>query len=446
MIKAVITTLGMINYNKVEYIFNGKKHQNINTFPLLIECYKDDYEIIAIATDSSLKVQKEVLEKENIDNLYLDDAIIIPDSEEYDNIFKTINDVLNDYDEVIIDISHGFRHTPILIIINLIVQNIVNPNKIKAILFAKEIERNTKYEIKDLVSYLDLSNIAFTLARFSENYTVSKNVNFRDKTYKVLVDNLSEFSLNLLGNSIKNLTQKDSKNLSLIERIIKNIDELQKKDTKIQNLQSYLNTIKEHLQDMQNYAKLDAYKMIYQFAKIMNEKWYMLNAITLLNEALGLYSMQLFQTYDSSINKHFTAFKATKKQALYYLSSESSTLIKKQHSFNTSSAKVIKEQSYTLIMNELKIIKSQDKIGFEAFKQLNEDVSNMRNNLAHANSGEAIKKVQNEIKSFIQKYETLCITQNILQKRDKEKTVELKEITPPKSITTKSGLRIKKKI
>jgi len=445
MKKAIITTLGMINYDKVEYIFNGKKYHNINTFPLLIEYYKDEYEIIAIATDSSLNVQKKVLEKENIDKLYLDDAIIIPDSEEYDDIFKTINDILNSYDEVIIDISHGFRHTPILIIINLIVQNIVNPNKIKSILFAKEIERNKKYEIKDLVSYLDLSNIAFTLARFSENYTVSKNVNFRDKTYKVLVDNLSEFSLNLLGNSIKNLTQKDVKKHSLIERIIKSIEELQKKDAKIQNLQSYLNTIKEHLQDMQNYAKLDAYEMIFRFAKIMNEKWYMLNAITLLNEALGLYSMQLFQTYDESIDKKFKEFKSSNKQALYYLSSESSTLIKKQHSFNTSMAKAIKPKFYEIIIDELNRIKKVDKIGFDAFKNLNEEVSNMRNNLAHANSGEAISKVQNVIKSFIQQYEALCITKNILKKRVLNNEV-VKESITPKNIITKSGLRIKKKI
>ena len=116
----------------------------------------------------------------------------ISDEKDYDIVFKQINELLNDYDEVIIDVSHGFRHLPILMTINLIVQNIVNSKKITSILFAKEIVKFKEYEMIDLVGYLDLSNIAFTLARFSENYTVSRNIHFRDKTYQELVDSLNQ--------------------------------------------------------------------------------------------------------------------------------------------------------------------------------------------------------------------------------------------------------------
>jgi CRISPR-associated DxTHG motif protein len=450
MKKAVITTLGMINHDKAEYLFNKIKYKKLNTLPLLIEYYKDEYEIRPIATQKSLEIQEKVLQREGINKIYLEDTIVIPDTEEYDIIFKKINDIINDYDEIIVDISHGFRHLPILIIINLIVQNIVNPDKITSILFAKETVKKKKYEMIDLIDYLDLSNIAFTLARFSENYTVSRNVKFRDKAYENLIGKLSEFSFNLLGNSIKNLTFEDSKTASLIERIIKDIDTLEKKDKKIENLKDYLLDIKNHLQEMQNYSKLDSYLKIYNFANIMFNKWYMLNAITLLNEALGLYCVHSFSKYDNKVKKASVEYEKKDRQATYYSSNESATLIKKYNdNFRTDNTRFLTNDIVKIINLELKKINVINNLAFKSFKELIENVSNMRNNLAHANSGEAISKVKNEIKQYIKQFEALCIETNILKKIPNDIEIPMKETrkaaTYKPQIKTAGGLKIKKK-
>lgn len=72
-----------------------------------------------------------------------------------------MNETINQYDEVIVDVSHGFRHLPILMVVDLIIQNFQDTSKIKQILFAKEIDKHEKdkkgvYEIIDLKEYLTL--------------------------------------------------------------------------------------------------------------------------------------------------------------------------------------------------------------------------------------------------------------------------------------------------
>jgi len=48
----------------------------------------------------------------------------------YSYFLNKYNELIEQYDKVIIDVSHGFRHFPILAVVNLILQNIKNPEKI----------------------------------------------------------------------------------------------------------------------------------------------------------------------------------------------------------------------------------------------------------------------------------------------------------------------------
>ena len=199
MRKVLITVLGLAGYivdqNKLrdKCLYNYKEcgieeKEYYNVLPLLIDCYKN-YEIIPIFTELAKKAQSEVLKaegkKEYIKIFEHPLARFVEEEnkiDSYDKLLKKIDEILdsfNNEDFVIIDISHGLRHMPLLMIIDAIIQNIKEPNKIKKILFGKEIQRNKKYEIVDLSDYLDLSLFIMLLSTFTKNYTLVKNINFR---------------------------------------------------------------------------------------------------------------------------------------------------------------------------------------------------------------------------------------------------------------------------
>ena len=63
-----------------------------------------------------------------------------------------MNSKINDkkYEKIIIDVSHGFRHLPILMIIDSVIANFDERDRIEKIIFTKQIEENERYEIIDL--------------------------------------------------------------------------------------------------------------------------------------------------------------------------------------------------------------------------------------------------------------------------------------------------------
>jgi CRISPR-associated DxTHG motif protein len=197
--------------------FKIKKQNYTNMFPLIIDNF-DDYDIVPIFTKDAKDTQKDVMKDEGLIFDNFDNNFFIKDVEEFDNIFKIINKALSlDYDEINIDLTHGFRHLPILATVSLIVNSIDNTEKIKNIFFAKEVIPRQEYEIIDLIDYLDLAKISFALANFSNNYTVANNFYFHDEIYTDLIDQLILFSRNILSNSIKFLFENENNS---IEKII----------------------------------------------------------------------------------------------------------------------------------------------------------------------------------------------------------------------------------
>jgi len=159
MKKAVITILGTAgtSYDKntkkyklkspespANYIFEGKDNLYYNTLPLLIDKYSKEYEIISLFTPKAKQAQEEVLkEYKNINYDFNPEWQI--DVNDFDSLFNKMDTIISKYDKVIIDVSHGFRHLPILMVIDIIIHNIVDINKVEQILFAKEIEVFKEY-------------------------------------------------------------------------------------------------------------------------------------------------------------------------------------------------------------------------------------------------------------------------------------------------------------
>ncbi len=450
MAKAVITILGLVGHtnrvayienNEIKYEFKPKKEEDkakyyfsnelkdkfnslesekyINMLPLIIKNFSNEYDIKPIYTQTSKQRQQNLLNYEKIDfDIEKNGSFISEDIKDekakYSYFLNEINLLIKNHESVIVDVTHGFRHFPILATINLIIQNIQNPEKIEAIIFAKEIEQFKKYEIIDLIDYLELANFSYMLSIFNQNYTVS-NISFKNEKYQELVEELRDFSIHFLSNSLKPLL-----NGKIIDNILKEFQKL-KKTKDIENFNTFIDEIEEHLQEIKNLKNENDYIKLYKLSIIMNDRGYQLNAITLLFEAIGFYCVESF----NQINIYKTELKRFQKDITnqkypphiyseYTLTNESRTIVKKMDKFNTRNTNfIISDNMVKLILEFLYEIERND---FKEFQTLIFDMENLRNNLTHGNSGISIKNVKRKYKELLTKFEDICIEDNILAK------------------------------
>jgi CRISPR-associated DxTHG motif protein len=449
MKKAVITILGIqggyVSNNKVtfsnidnlaEYYFEGDndKKEYFNTLPLLIDKYQNEYTIIPIFTKESKLFNQEVLSK-LYPNLQIDfnDKYLIKDEKNFKDVFSLFNRTIEEFDEVIIDVTHGFRHLPLLMLIDLMIINFKDIEKIKKILFAKEIIKHTpkqqgSYEIIDLKDYLDLANISYALSSFNQNYTVSNHIKTNNRDYNNFINELSSFSKHILANSIDALIISSKRKKSISLKIINYIDKILSKDDDIlKNFEPFLLEVRKHIEIIESYKNLKYFQRLYKLSKNMLEKGYLLNSITLLSEAIGLYTKEIFKNINNDIKEFIEEFEqkvkqhknTNKKYHLYSLSSQSKTLYKLGTKFNgnylsikypNENEEIFNEKSAEItirIKNHILDIKNSQ--NYTEIVDLINSIDILRNNLAHGNSSNRLEDVEKEIKEVLNKFEELII-------------------------------------
>ena len=390
--KAIITILGkageLDNHTKAKYYFEWKKEvqkEYFNTFPLLIENFSKRYEIVPIYTKDAQNANIKVLKKENLEFNSFNSNCLIHDDKDFKNIFKIINETIASYEEVIVDVSHGFRHLPILMIVDLIIQNFQDTQKIKKILFAKEIQAFKEYEIIDLKEYLELANISFVLTTFEKNYTVASHI--KSVKYSKLLKELNDFSNDLMALNIGNLL-KTSK--ELIEELDK-IDDI--------SIKTQAETLKLVIQQLTDFKNKKRYLVYYQLSKNLFEKEYMLLSLALLYESIRMYIKSYIK------NKHLDLVEDIERQLnhdLYKIGDFFKNLSWRSYS------QFLKQNKTKLNIIESDYIKLANSYP-SRLKQLYSDIDKKRNNLAHANSNGKFEDIKKSINDLLINYENLAI-------------------------------------
>lgn len=451
-----------------------KKANYTNTLPLLIDNF-ETYEIIPIFTQKAKESQVEVLKSEfgKCEDIFAK-GYLIEDENRYDDVFKMLNDTLSDkrYDELIIDLTHGFRHLPLLVLITLIIQNIKNPDKIKHILFAKEIDPREKYLFIDLKAYLDLAKLSFVLANFNENYTIGNKLSFDNPTQQELVDNLRLISSHILANSIQTLIETDN---SLVTQTVRQFNTLMQNDEKINTFSIQIEEIITHLNELEALKSKEHYIKLFYLAQIMAKREYLLNAITLLNESIGLYCAKTIATLSPQMQEHINRYLEQEKSNLYELAHQSKNIIKNRENFTgdylfepdkikptagektrlQKKKKKLKEQISPEIINKIekagfklelstidtrkegtiknRIVSSLDKQDHTELSEIIVQAEKLRNNLAHGNSSEKIENVKYEVTTLLKKFEAFIQLKEDDNKKKKQKSTP-KGIDVPKEI------------
>ena len=379
----VITILGMIDSDKAEYNskLNLKTGKYKNMLPLLLDNFKNNKNttIIPIYTKEALEKQKNVISE--YDFKIEENGKEINDKN-FDAIFNTINEILSDenYTEYIIDISHGFRHLPILATVSMLINNFQDASKISKILFAKEVKPRKRYEIIDLKDYLEIANISFVLNTFDDNYTVANHI--KSKKFNNLINALNDFSNDIMALNLSNLND-DS--LPQLCKQLEKIDDISIKTMAIELKHNLEKDFK--LQDKR-------YLTYYNISRNLLEKNYILPSLSMLYESIRMYIKTSIKKDEYAIVVKIENFF---DNDLYKLGDFFKNLEWKDYDKLKQEKKIISEFEYKKLQESFSRRMTTS--------SLMKDISNTRNDLSHANAKSKFSEIKDNTQNFINRYE-----------------------------------------
>jgi hypothetical protein len=265
-----------------EYTYNDQKVVSKATFIAISKLLKDIEKVILFVTPQSRDVAEELIKEENLSVPveYRDIS-----STDFEKVIENMFDCLDKNSNALIDLTQGYRHLPMLLLIATLIENIELEKK-RNILFALEMERpaNSKYgksKFMNLTVYLDIAYFNQILYFFgkSVNMPLYLTKKIQDPELKKVGRELAKFSNFFFEN-----------NLPVLER------EVSKLKTKLMDLvedsKFHFSTIgiKKAIGFLEEIEKVkssshEAEKHLL-LARIYNKRNYQLNAVTNLFEAL----------------------------------------------------------------------------------------------------------------------------------------------------------------
>lgn len=187
---------GNIKFQSAKYnseILLKPSATNKNATEFLLESFDDKF--VFIGTQCAIDFQKIVL-AESLEGKDVDYVRIEDDS--LDDVFEKILELLQHNDEIILDITHGFRHQPIMAIFASTLSQFLERKTLK-IIFAKEVEMFKEYTYIYLDEYIEITQISLLLTGFI------RTLNFIPVSNMKLLNNevFESFSKSLLSNDLR---------------------------------------------------------------------------------------------------------------------------------------------------------------------------------------------------------------------------------------------------
>lgn len=419
---AVITILGIQGKKEdiktkgcARYYFTSesadKSQEFFNTLPLLADKFGAE-NIVPIYTAEAREFNEAVMAHYANFQINFNDDYKIVDEKNFEALFEIFERAIDDLvksgvGKIIFDVTHGFRHLPLLALVDLLIQNFSNVSQIDQILFAKEIEKFKLYEIIDLRQYLDIANIAFVIAAFSQNYTLAQHI--KTKKFESLVNVLNDFSNNILSLNIAKLKSSHGeliKELDMIDDIA---------------LISRAKDLKDRLNKICDWSD-SAYVFRYKLAKDMFEKGYLLQSLVLLFESVNSYIVSVFEKNIPDVFQKISDESSKSKDRKNYKISNFFVQALKFGNNTTNEEFLNKTKNnlkyLDLTNSDIDSIRLVVATKFGSSHELDKyrwQLDNLRNDFAHGNiSEEEFSHIKQEIKKLFDRYHNFINIQQSL--------------------------------
>ncbi len=352
-------------------LFDKECKEYKNSTEFLLENY--DKKFIFIGTPCAIDFQKVLLK----DSLKDKDVEFKEVSEnDLDEIFEKIFDILGKHKDIILDITHGFRHQPIMAIFASTLSQFLHKKTLK-IIFAKEEERNKKYKYIYLDEYIEITQVSLILTGFIRtlNFIPIKNI----KLFNVIV--FENFSKSLLSNDLKGVEKNYTLLKNELDKLLKNND--------LKHLFKLFENIKDKLSLFDELTSKDIkiYQKYLTLSKITLEKNYLVVALAYLFEAIREYCSYNFKKHLKEIN------------------------IKKSYELNTSVMDTItnfkRNYKENQIQKKYKNLYKKNRTNFNRISTIYKEIRDLRNDLAHINYEKNFKDIKQIINGIAFKIETI---------------------------------------
>jgi len=275
----------------------------------------------------------------------------------------------------------------------------------------KEIELSslTLSDEDTLLKNLEIFNARLTLLSFDT---------IEDSYIKALLEDLDEVSQYLYANSFQIFSKENSP-------IKKALEKVRLFGVGSSALNREVMALEELLLELDSFSKMDIFQKSYSFANLLLEKGLFLNAITIFNEATGIYIVESVKGYSKEIAKYTYLIGEEDVSKLY---SKAKDFFDALFSANKKSMvppfypnhKIVKDIDKEIARKLTNIHNTLSKKGdgglFVKYTYVTSRIRYIRNSTAHADMDKSFRLVKDELKSLSDDLYYLAITKNILKR------------------------------
>jgi len=337
-----------------------------NSLEMLLEHYPID-EGYFIGTEIAINFQKKLLKFDKKRHHF-----ITVEDDSLDDIFEEILALLNqEQGQTILDITHGFRHQPIMAIFASTLSQFLERKDLK-IIYAKEKERFKAYEYIYLNEYIEITQISLLLTGFIRTLNFIPVSNMKLLNNKVFED----FSKSLLSNDLRGV----ERNYKLLQKELIAL----RGNEELKHISNLIEKVENQLRPLAMFEPLSVFQKYIFLSKMMVEKNYLVVSLAYIFESLREYCSYRFK--DIYLNIEF----------------------KDDYQRNDNVMKTI--GNYKIKNKILKKYPRLYKSNKEKFKEVNKVYNKLRkyrNSLAHINTTKNFHNIKQDLKEMIKMVENL---------------------------------------
>ncbi len=300
---------------------------------------------------------------------------------------------------------------------------------VKLMVAETQANESTRYQLQtrdgireiSLSKYYDMSKFVSMLQQYHYSMIVDKTIVFENDLFNRYRDYLIIISQNMLANSFRFF----EKNKILNETIT--LGEQIKGD--LEFTAKAVDMLELIFVDMKEALLLSQYQKDFYFAKLLNDRGFILNAVTIINEMLGEYivesAQQLSPVTQARIQQYLDKIELTRssRRAFYafYKSARDFFVshFSSEKDVRSTTLLPFRDSGNDEIEREMMKLYSANKMNksnlFIAYSKLIERVRLIRNDLAHGNTARTYSDITKDIAEVLIDFEYLAIQKNFLQ-------------------------------
>ena len=340
-----------------------------NSTHFLLENFDDRF--CFLGTECAITFQKALLGEVLSDKEVT--FITIADND-LDDVFEKVFSLLDAQEEALLDITHGFRHQPIMAIFAATLSQFLERKDLRVI-FAKEEIQYKKYSYTYLDTYIETTKLSLLLTGFI------RTLNFIPVKTSPLIDSriFENFSKSLLANDLKGV-------ITHSQKLFDQIDQLRQKE-ELRHLDDLLESIREELKDLRDFSDKPDYQKYLILSRLTKEKNYLIVSLTYLFESLREY-----------VSMRFAPLLRTIK-------------LKKGYDTNTAVMDTISNYHRNGKPNPIQKAYPQlhrlNRTQFQRIDSIYKEIRRLRNDLAHINKTKNFTDIKQLLSEMIFKVETV---------------------------------------